>query len=95
MMLMFRNMHNQHLCENCDIKKGGGGFQLNVKMTLSVQKSVWRCPLSFSIKLCKCTPPPLHSYEKDTLLCLSSHTCLSYKHQTTLSFQMNIIDCFY
>ena len=32
--------------ENWDVKKGGGrGFQLNVKMTLSVQKPVWRCPL--------------------------------------------------
>ena len=24
----------------------GRGFQLNVKMTLSVQQSVWRCPLN-------------------------------------------------
>ena len=28
------------------LRRWEGGFQLNIKMTLSVQKSVWRCPLS-------------------------------------------------
>ena len=31
--------------ENCDVKKGGGrGFQLNVKMTSSVQKTSFEMP---------------------------------------------------
>ena len=44
---MFRNVcQTNFFGENCDVKKWGKGFSLNVKMTLSVKKSVWRFPLN-------------------------------------------------
>ena len=62
---------NQLFGENCDVKKGGGGFQLNILLrTLSVQKSVWRCPLTiYPIPLKQSSSCQSHIFIFDKPLC--------------------------
>ena len=48
MTLMVRNvLHKLTFSMNIvALRRGREGFQLNVIITLSIQKSVWRCPLN-------------------------------------------------
>ena len=66
------NVLTYFLGENCDVKKGGEGFQLNVKMMLSVQKKSLVTPHAQALVGYYVIRASVHGYVSESTVVLSA-----------------------